>query len=162
MRKRLTLFLNVCQVPDWTQVRAMAELNMTVKHGQTADAVVRDFRKESPLPMRSMAVGFGKSSGRWIESRRFFGARVPGNTQFRRAECLCQGECAAGVQAAGGLDAPVCRADPGRGIVRACRDPGRDLDPVPAGRRLQPTGFRSSSHGAIDFKASISSPRESS
>ena len=45
MRKKLTLFLNVCQVPDWTQVRAMAELNMTVKHGQTADAAHANFEK---------------------------------------------------------------------------------------------------------------------
>src|SRR5271157_3382678 len=51
-----------------------------------------------------------------------FGARVPGNTQFRRPECLCQGGCTAGVQATGGPGAPVCRADPGRGIVSACPD----------------------------------------
>ena len=54
----------------------MAELNMTVKHGQTADAAPPTSRKGSPLPMRSMAVGSGKSSGRRIESRRFF--RGPG------------------------------------------------------------------------------------
>jgi hypothetical protein len=43
--EKLTLFLNVCQVPDWTQVRVMAELNMTVKHGQTADAARANFEK---------------------------------------------------------------------------------------------------------------------
>ncbi len=43
--EKLTLFLNVCQVPDWTQVRVMAELNMTVKHGQTADAARANFER---------------------------------------------------------------------------------------------------------------------
>jgi hypothetical protein len=41
----LTLFLNVCEAPDWTQVRMMAELNMTVKHDQTADAAQANFEK---------------------------------------------------------------------------------------------------------------------
>ena len=117
-----TLFLNVCQVPDWTQVRMMAELNMTVKHDQTADAA-RQLRERDhrcpcaawPLDPASRVVGGSKVGNS-------FRARVPGNTQLRRAECLCQGECAAGAQAAGGPDAPVCRAYPGRGIVSACRD----------------------------------------
>ena len=43
--EKLTLFVNVCQVPDWTQVSMMAELNMTVKHGQTADAARANFEK---------------------------------------------------------------------------------------------------------------------
>ncbi len=37
--------MNACQVLDWTQVRVMAELNMTVKHGQTADEARANFEK---------------------------------------------------------------------------------------------------------------------
>jgi hypothetical protein len=42
---KTTLFLNVCQVSGWTQVRVMAELNITVKHGQTAEAARANFEK---------------------------------------------------------------------------------------------------------------------
>jgi hypothetical protein len=56
--EKLTLFLNVSQVPDRTQVRVMAELNITVKHGQTADAARANFEK---------AITAAHSNhGRWI------------------------------------------------------------------------------------------------
>ncbi len=56
--QKLTLFLNVYQVPDWTQVRVMAELNMTVKHGQTADTARANFEK--------VIAAAHANHGRWI------------------------------------------------------------------------------------------------